>query len=445
MWCRALLLLACLAGWAYIELTSGTARTQLLGRAAPAPRCAFPPLAEVAAAWAQRGAWYSAPSAAHHALYTWEEAITIHVGNSERYIDGCGAAASREPVLRLRWGFNGTARLPALPQWSRTLACRALLGRGVAVVGDSMSGEFYDALVSALWSGEHGPRPAQRQPVTQVCDGREDGGLPLNASYTYLDHLGSTASEEAGVAEQLGRVGALLQLARAGGARPPPIVVLNRGAHMSGGNVNPAAAAEAAGGEEALHAAINAAHAARLATLWTWLAAHAPDSPVFWRTTSVGHPFCRRTVAAPPLARARDLDAVLREALAAEAEGSTRRTLEDFSDADYKLRWHWDNIPAQNAATLAALPARVHVLDVAPAAALRHDSHPQFKYGHRQRQDCLHYCLPGPIDAWVELFAASVRYGEHGGAEFFSEQARAEMCGGGPGHPSRHTLLGFAG
>jgi hypothetical protein len=248
-WCRALLLLACLAGWAYIELTSGAARVTLQGRAAPAPRCAFPPLAEVAAAWAQRGAWYSAPSAAHHALYTWEEAITIHVGNSERYIDGCGSAASREPVLRLRWGFNASGtQLPALPAWSRTLACRALLGRGVAVVGDSMSGEFYDALVSALWSGEHGPRPAQRQPVTQVCDGREDGGLPLNASYTYLDHLGSTASEEAGVAEQLGRVGALLQLARAGGARPPPIVVLNRGAHMSGGNVNPAAAAEAATG-----------------------------------------------------------------------------------------------------------------------------------------------------------------------------------------------------
>jgi hypothetical protein len=56
---------------------------------------------------------------------------------------------------------------------------------------------------------------------------------------------------------------------------------------------------------------------------------------------------------------------------------------------------------ALDAATLAALPAHVAPMDVAPATALRHDSHPHFKYKHRERQDCLHYCLPGPIDHWV--------------------------------------------
>ena len=211
---------------------------------------------------------------------------------------------------------------------------------------------------------------------------------------------------------------------------------------MHGSNVEPLYPGEA---EAAAHARINAAHAARMAGVWAWLAAHAPDSPVFWRTTTVGHAFCRYNVLALPLEREESLDEALAAAQAREAAsgGPLRNATEDFPDADYKASWHWDNIPLQNAATLAALPRSVHLLDVAHATALRRDSHPHFKYGSRARQDCLHYCLPGPIDMWVELFAASVRYGEEGGAEFFSEQALAELCSGvGERRASRHVLHG---
>jgi hypothetical protein len=34
--------------------------------------------------------------------------------------------------------------------------------------------------------------------------------------------------------------------------------------------------------------------------------------------------------------------------------------------------------------------------------------------------DCLHYCIPGPIDTWVEMWAALLRLqrlGEHEGAQ----------------------------
>jgi hypothetical protein len=162
-------------------------------------------------------------------------------------------------------------------------------------------------------------------------------------------------------------------------------------------------------------------------------------------------------VHAAPLLQEWSLAQALGAAQAAEGSGSsgspsattTTTTLEDYAESDYRLAWHWDNIPLQNAATLAALPPSVHVLDVYHATALRVDSHPQFKYGNRQRQDCLHYCLPGPIDAWVELFAASVRYGEEGGAEFFTEEALERLCGGAGGaqvrrSTSRHVLSGFA-
>jgi hypothetical protein len=457
MWIRYAFLFMALFFTAFIEF-HGVPRG-LGGLLAPpsvgaAARCAFPGLAEVSAAWAQKGHWYSAASASERQLYTWDTAITIHVGNSERYIDGCGEPSSREGVLRLRWGYNGTlagSALPAFPAWSRALTCRALLGRGIAVVGDSLSGEFYDALVSALWADEAGPRPPDRRPRLEVCGGREDGGRALNVTYHYFDHLGTTASVEAGFEEVLAGIAVRVQ-GDAQQGLPAPIIIVNRGAHVKGEGVTPPAQLLTPEEEAGAHASINSAHLARLHKLWPALRRLAPGSPVFWRTSSAGHPFCRHTVAAPPLAAPVDFAALLAAKRAAHPEAAT---LDQFEDSDYQPGWHWDLLPQQNAATLAALPQGVHVLDVAPGVLLRQDSHPQFKYGKRQRQDCLHYCLPGPIDTWVELFAAAVRYGEEGGAEFFSQEALRALCnvpqGGPPGLEglrlphSRHTLRPLEG
>jgi hypothetical protein len=41
-------------------------------------------------------------------------------------------------------------------------------------------------------------------------------------------------------------------------------------------------------------------------------------------------------------------------------------------------------------------------MDVTPATAARPDSHKTNKH------DCLHYCVPGPIDMWADLFANMV-------------------------------------
>jgi hypothetical protein len=449
---RVLVLLACLLAWAYIELsTPGLSRRASL---TSVKACTFPPLATVAAAWAQEGFWYSAPHSGWNRLYSWEEAITIHVGNSERYIDGCGHPTTREGTLRQRWGFNATLRppyLPAFPAWSRTLTCQALRGRSIIVVGDSLSNQFYDALVSALWSGEMGVRPAERQPSTQVCDGREDGGQPLAAHFVYFDHLSDSAAGEASFQQQVLAPLEARLAALAAASAPPPIVIFNRGAHMYSSEVE-RASVSSAGGESLLtlpgapeaeardHASINARHLARLQALWQWARRALPTSPVFWRTTNVGHPFCRHTVLALPAQRYSNLTELQAQ------RGPGAAPLQDLPDSDYRSAWHWDLILPQNAATLAALPSSVHLLDVAPGASLRHDSHPHFKYGKKERQDCLHYCLPGPIDTWVELFAASVRYGEGGGSEFFGQEALHAMCQGGGGGKlpvSQHELRAF--
>ncbi|CAH9090976.1 unnamed protein product [Cuscuta europaea] len=52
---------------------------------------------------------------------------------------------------------------------------------------------------------------------------------------------------------------------------------------------------------------------------------------------------------------------------------------------------------------------RLRLFDVTQAMLLRPDGHPN-KYGHRPEpnrtyhNDCVHWCLPGPIDAWSDFF-----------------------------------------
>ena len=40
------------------------------------------------------------------------------------------------------------------------------------------------------------------------------------------------------------------------------------------------------------------------------------------------------------------------------------------------------------------------MLDVVPMTALRRDSHTA--RAENGKEDCLHYCQPGPVDGWVE-------------------------------------------
>jgi len=391
------------------------------GSAAAARRASFPPLAEVSRAWATLGSWRTAADDAD-APYLPFQAVSISVGNGERYIDGCGDARAREGVLRLRWRFNGSAapRLPPFPAWSRAATCAALAGGTVAVMGDSMSGEFYDALVSSLWD-EGRPR-GEREPWAAACGGG-GGAVPVNLTFFNTNFgvpiysRGTTILEENAAAVARARAdpggelfpqGAEVAHARAvaahaAAARPgaPLIFVLNRGAWMNFLGPRDAGVSDAA---------VAAAHLRQVLGFVAALREAAPAARVFWRTTTVGHPYCQRTLNAPP--RAAPLGAADYAAAAADA-----------AESHYEERYRWDAMFALDAATLAALPAHVAPMDVAPATALRHDSHPHFKYKHRERQDCLHYCLPGPIDHWVVFFGAQLRYEADPAALFAAEGA----------------------
>ena len=66
--------------------------------------------------------------------------------------------------------------------------------------------------------------------------------------------------------------------------------------------------------------------------------------------------------------------------------------------------FHWDDVEAHNAVRRsrfeALLPGRVRYIDAATIANSRADRHiVQGRYGGGS-VDCLHYCLPGPPDAY---------------------------------------------
>ena len=67
-------------------------------------------------------------------------------------------------------------------------------------------------------------------------------------------------------------------------------------------------------------------------------------------------------------------------------------------------RYNWSNIPKVNAAARRALedrlqhPSRLLWLPAASISATRIDAHPANAH---PATDCLHYCMPGPVDQWV--------------------------------------------
>lgn len=70
-----------------------------------------------------------------------------------------------------------------------------------------------------------------------------------------------------------------------------------------------------------------------------------------------------------------------------------------FTDAS-TVKYHWDSFSRQNAITrklISSFFPSVFFFDIAGLTNLRIDS-------HYASYDCLHYCIPGPLDSWLELF-----------------------------------------
>ncbi|KAG1178655.1 hypothetical protein G6F70_002888 [Rhizopus microsporus] len=95
-----------------------------------------------------------------------------------------------------------------------------------------------------------------------------------------------------------------------------------------------------------------------------------PNTLVIYRSSSIGHPFCD------------------------DAEGP----IEGLTDSDYKvLPFGWSETKRRNliAKTIIEGAGGVYV-DLGALTDLRPD-------GHVGGQDCLRYCIPGPLDSWMHI------------------------------------------
>lgn len=76
--------------------------------------------------------------------------------------------------------------------------------------------------------------------------------------------------------------------------------------------------------------------------------------------------------------------------------------------------FHAAQVEEFRAAAAAAAGGRFLLMDVSGMMQMRGDGHPG-QYGHWPHEkvgfgiDCVHWCLPGPVDAWNELLLHLLR------------------------------------
>ena len=263
---------------------------------------------------------------------------------------------------------GGRGGLPAYLTWDRSATCAVLGGRAVLLLGDSLTVGFFDTLVSALQPldapfADRGSFPH----TSDVCSGSGE-----KSSLVQLIAWGEGPEMRERLREAWSKALESMDDDMEGLLRGQRAVfVINRGAHY-----------------QPLERHLDSVYQAI-----TFVRSMAPNATIFWRTTPSGHASAfgaenmqnKLPLLAPP-------------------------PLDSYAHG-LPAQYHWGQILAQNEATVANLPLDVLVIDVEHATVLRHDSHPVRTFSiDSEKRDGLHYCVPGPIDMWVELWAAVLRY-----------------------------------
>jgi hypothetical protein len=96
-----------------------------------------------------------------------------------------------------------------------------------------------------------------------------------------------------------------------------------------------------------------------------------PETLIIYKSTSIGHPHC---------------------------DDATEPLEKHLTDAEQrKLPFGWSELSRRNAMARAIVEGAGGVfIDLAALTDLRPD-------GHIGGQDCLRYCLPGPLDSWAQI------------------------------------------
>uniref|UniRef100_A0A7S3ESN4 Uncharacterized protein n=1 Tax=Haptolina ericina TaxID=156174 RepID=A0A7S3ESN4_9EUKA len=309
-----------------------------------------------------------------------------------------------EPLANRTWEWRSCSHEDSIQPLSPAKLCRWLRerpGKGILVVGDSLSDVFASTFAAAMGPLAGGERThsqgSKMWPICQVdlhdtdavCR-RGPHCAPTNDT-TWLDapkRLEFVRNDVLDTSTRYG--GALLNLrgyscgdgfhsasilcnAWAPRVGEFDLVVLNAGAHGPG------------------HGVSHAVYERRLRAAASHVQAQArPGAVLLFRNTPFGHPGCDERRYLPPLPSVE----------AAEAYLST-------GNAKGGRTYDWREFKQRNSVAAPIFEAAgFKVLDVYTPTSMRADAHIP--------KDCLHYCIPGPTLHWVNLAAAAVLDSGHG-------------------------------
>lgn len=289
--------------------------------------------------------------------------------------ENCGPALSRADLF-----FSWSTPTCSLPQFSPTAMCHAMRGRTLMFVGDSLTIAHWETTLQAMahgrpsmmGSGRHNGCVSQSDGPAMLswhiahtydfC--AELGALPFNVSYTCHNHIlsGYFPATTPEILDYNRTWRAHRDHLRALDSGPGLVLVVNRGAWV----------------REDIDVA------AGMYSMMRFVREDLPKTLFVFRSSNMAHRGCREY--STPRARGEPL-------------------LEPSGGANEPPTWRWSFFPGQARRIVKPIVednrfvARGVVLDVLPAMQLRPDAH---------TDDCLHYCIPGPIDQWVRWVFAII-------------------------------------
>jgi len=253
--------------------------------------------------------------------------------------------------------------------------CHMLAGHRLLVVGDSIQEEFYFTLMSAFGverfdSGVDDCNPSGVRTVHCLSGGHDKS---FRIAMVRNDNLSISASGQSEF-DHLPWTQTLVEL-------NTTILLVNTGAHYAV--------------DELLLSSVETA-IAHVQKNW-------PQVLILFRSTPIGHLDHAKHFNDPPLA--------------------------DLPVPEAGHEYSYDKFAHQNSLVQSLIQKRFHrnvvYFDVYNSTSRRSDSH---------SQDPLHYCIPGPIDHWVRIFANVLRLVDsHNGASSSSSGSSAGGGGGGGG------------
>lgn len=307
--------------------------------------------------WTQNGEW----SRLQAPQFLYKVPIPEDMRNSflaTKIYSACGEAKNRIG-LNFEWKLPETC---ILPKFSPSEMCRVMRGRNLMFLGDSLSIHHFETTIQAMGNG----RPlwtntlSANNPVVshtfEFC--KNHGEIPFSIHFTKENwavrgYVPLKDYVEPGSEALRWRTSSafLQQLHDTAGL----VLIVNRGAHFFPDRVVT---------EE-------------FTDFLRFLSADLPQALLIFRSSNMAHPNCQQY--SEPVASA------------------------TFEPVDEPLNpdWHWKDFPSQSQRLIQPLingwqdPKPVF-LDIFHSIHGRPDQHPS-------KEDCLHYCVPGPIDLWVQL------------------------------------------